>query len=510
MVNLRGLLCFMSLALIAVPERVRAQAEQALPPDAEAPAEVAPAAEPEPAPSPAAATLLEDEAEQPSPGARTVTLEEAIAIALERNFGLLSSADGVLSARYRESAARSEFHPRLTPRYQRSDSSSTYALEGFERLPWSGGSLTASGTFQSLAASGATPAGKSSDVLLRLTQPLLRGFGPNATYYGLRNSERSRQGEERSYELARQGLAIRVTSTFYQVVKQRSLLGVSRQSLKRSNGLREASEARMRVGLASKLDVFRAELQASQTEDSLVQSQAALETALEDFRLLLGLSPSDALEPETRKLREETELDLESTEVLVQRASQTRLELIETRAQVKDAERTLALSRQNLLPQLDLGLSLAKSGFGPGFGDALDKADTRVNVFLSTSYPLQRSSDKADRAIAALALEARKRGLAQRQLEIEAEVRGAVRALERIQKSIELQKKSVAFSEQQLRLATLRYQRGLASNFDVVDAEGGLVSGRTALVGLLTDYQVAQVQLLRAVGTLDIATEFAP
>jgi outer membrane protein TolC len=501
----------MSLALIAVPGRLRAQAQEAPPPDAEAPVADAPAAEePEPAPSPVAATLLEEEAEQPSPGARTVTLGQAITIALERNFGLLSSADSVLSARYQEDTAQAQFHPRLTPRYQRSDGSATFALDGSERLPWSGGSLTASGAFRSLDASGATPAGKSSDVRLTLTQPLLRGFGPNATYYDLRNSERSRQGQERSYELARQRLAIDVTSTFYQVVKQRSLLGVSRQSLKRSNGLKEASEARMQVGLASKLDVFRAELQASQTEDSLVQSQAALETALESFRLLLGLSPSDALEPETRKLPEEIELDLEPTEVLVERASQTRLELIETRAQVKDAERTLALSRQNLLPQLDLGVALTKNGFGPGFGDALDKADTRVNVFLSTSYPLERSSEKASRAIAALDFEARKRGLAQRELEIQADVRAAVRALERIQKSIELQKKSVAFAEQQLRLATLRYQRGLASNFDVVDAEGGLVSGRTALVGLLTDYQVARVQLLRAVGTLDVAKEFAP
>ena len=44
-------------------------------------------------------------------------------------------------------------------------------------------------------------------------------------------------------------------------------------------------------------------------------------------------------------------------------------------------------------------------------------------------------------------------------------------------KSIELQKKAVDIAEQQRQLATLRYQRGLASNFDVVDAEGSLVRG---------------------------------
>ena len=66
-------------------------------------------------------------------------------------------------------------------------------------------------------------------------------------------------------------------------------MAVSRQSLKRSDSLRKASEARLKVGLASKLDVFRAELQAAQTQEALVRSEAALETALEQFRALLGL-----------------------------------------------------------------------------------------------------------------------------------------------------------------------------------------------------------------------------
>jgi outer membrane protein len=105
---------------------------------------------------------------------------------------------------------------------------------------------------------------------------------------------------------------------------------------------------------------------------------------------------------------------------------------------------------------------------------------------------------------------ASERTLRQRQLELEAEVRGAVRELERLRKSIELQKKGMEVAEQQRRLATLRYQRGLASNFDVVDAEGNLVVARSALVGLLTDYQVAKVDLKRVIGTLDVATEFAP
>ncbi len=454
--------------------------------------------------------LFREEAEGPTPGAITVSLAEAMAIALERNYGLLSSGDSVLSARFREGAARAQFHPRLTPRYQHDANDSALALDASQRLPWLGGSLTGSATARQFDATEVgAPAGKGTDFRASLNQPLLRGFGPNTTYFELRNSVRSRVAQERSYELARQRLAIEVTSAYYQIVRQRSLLGVSRQSLKRSNGLREASEARMQVGLASKLDVFRAELQASQTQESLVQSRTALDNALESFRLSLGLAPSEPVEPEARALVDDASLEIEPTEVLTAQAVASRLELAEARDQIHDSERSLALARQNLLPQLDLNLSWSRVGFGPTYADASRASDSRWNLTVSSSYPLERSLDRTNRAIAELDLAARKRFLAQREQEVEADVRAAVRSLERLRKSIDLQRKSVEFSSQQLRLASLRYQRGLASNFDVIDAEGSLVSARTALVGLLTDFQVARVQLMRAVGTLDVAKEFA-
>ena len=88
-------------------------------------------------------------------------------------------------------------------------------------------------------------------------------------------------------------------------------------------------------------------------------------------------------------------------------------------------------------------------------------------------------------------------------------MRSAVREIVRIRKSVQLQKQAVEVAAQQRRLATLRYERGLASNFDVVDAEGSLVLARSALVGLLASYKVALVELKRVTGTLDVATEFS-
>jgi outer membrane protein len=445
----------------------------------------------------------------PAPGAPTLNLSRAVSLALERNLGILSAADAVSSARYREGAARAQFLPQITPHYEHSSESRDFSLNLFERLPWSGASLSASGELRSTPSS-PIPFTRSSDFRVLLSQPLLRGFGPNATFFDLTNSRRGRQGQERTFELSRQTLAVDVTSAFYQIVKQRQLLGVAQQSLKRSSGLKDASEARMRVGLASKLDVFRAELQASQAQEAMVAAQAALETALEQFRVLLGLPPTNPVEPEAVTLPETLDEGDEALDVLVARALSSRLELREGRDQVNDGRRAASLARQNLLPELDLNLDVSQVGFGPTLSDSIRSGDRKVTVFLSTTYPLERSADRASAAIAELDLESRTRALKQQEMNVEAEVRAAVRNLGRIRKSVDLQRKGVEFAAQQHRLATLRYQRGLASNFDVVDAEGSLVAARTALVNLVTDYEVARVQLLKATGTLDLATEFGP
>jgi len=447
---------------------------------------------------------VEDEPESETP---TVGLREAVALALERNFGIRASAEGVETARINEGAARAQFYPKITPAIRGSADDRTFSVDGAQRLPWLGGSVSSSAAYRATTRQDALFA-STSDLRLTLSQPLLRGFGPAMTMYDLRNSRRNRQGRERAHDLDRQRLAEDVTGVFYQVVKQRQLLAVAQQSQQRSLRLKEASEARLKVGLASKLDVLRAELQASQAEAAAVAAQSGLENALERFRFLLALPPAHPLEPEPIELPSAAEGDLEPLEVLVLRARENRLDLQETRDQVEDARRTLSVARQRLLPQIDLNVGVTWSGYGSTFSESRGALDRRTDVFLTTSYPLERASDLAAKASAEMSLGAHERLLEQKLLEVETDVRAAVRDLERMRKAVELQRKNVELAEQQHRLATLRYERGLASNFDVVQAEEDVFSARTSLVGLLADYQVGRVRLRRVSGGLDVSTEF--
>jgi outer membrane protein TolC len=469
-------------------------------------------ARPEEAPLQEPAAPPEEDAQErivgPTEGAPTMSLSSAVRLALERDFALLDSVDALASSRWQEKAALGQFFPTVTPSFQRSDEQTVWGVDLAQKLPWTGGTVSATGRYLS-APSADTPFPKTSDLRLLLSQPLLRGVGPNATFFELTNARRAVQGQQRMLALAKQRLAVEVAAAFYSVIAQRQLLDVGRQSLGRTEALLKSSEARLQVGLASKLDVFRAELQAAQARDAMVRSEAALASALERFRAQLALPPGDPVEPEAAPLPLPTD-NFGPVQVLVQQALDTRLELQETRDQVSDARRAASLATQNLLPQLDLNVALTQLGYGGSFGDAWRAGDSRVEVYLSASYPLQQSSLRATRAVAQIQVGSRERAVRQAELDVEHQVRQALRDLDQIHKSVELQRQAVEVAAQQRRLAVLRYQRGLGSNFDVVDAESSLVTARSALVQLLTSYAVARLDLKRTIGTLDVLTEFGP
>ena len=67
---------------------------------------------------------------------------------------------------------------------------------------------------------------------------------------------------------------------------------------------------------------------------------------------------------------------------------------------------------------------------------------------------------------------------------------------------------AVAFAGEEAELASLRYQRGLSNNLDVVTAEGNLLAARARRLSALAELAVSSLRLKSAMGTLDLAAEF--
>lgn len=436
-----------------------------------------------------------------------ITLDDAWRTGLLNAFSLAGARDAVRAANISELQARSQFFPKLTPSYEHGPNARGWSIEASQALPYLGAVVRAERTHR-IFEGVQTFAAQTTDTSFIWSQPLLRGIGPNASLYDLRNARRSREAQERNLTLARQRYMVDVARVFYQTQAQRELLSVARQSAERSAALRNASEARLEVGLSNKLDVYRAQLSESQAEQSSVQAETSLQSALERFRFLLGRSPNDSVEPAPVEIPLPEAEDAGSLDVLVAAALETRLDLAEVRAQIDDARRTASLSRQNLLPDVSLNLRFTETR-GSGPTGPIDVSNRRWETFFSASLPLERA-DISQLQLSNLDVAARERAYEQKRYEVESEARAAHRDLISLSRSIATQKGAVDIAEQQLRLANLRYQRGLASNFDVVDAEGNLLAARSSLVQLLAAYQVARLDLERVAGRLNTNPEPRP
>jgi outer membrane protein TolC len=186
----------------------------------------------------------------------------------------------------------------------------------------------------------------------------------------------------------------------------------------------------------------------------------------------------------------------------VQTALATRLDVREARDRIADARRGETVARWNLLPPVNLDLSYVKRGLGAS-SFALQPLFNGWHVGVSTSYSLDHSDQTAAAATAAVSSRAAERAAQDAERAATDEVRRAHRAWTRTASTVAIQTKAVALAEQQLKLAQIRYDTGVAGNFDVVDAENNLLQAQSGLVGAQVDRALAGLTLRRVTGTLD-------
>jgi outer membrane protein TolC len=170
---------------------------------------------------------------------------------------------------------------------------------------------------------------------------------------------------------------------------------------------------------------------------------------------------------------------------------------------VEDASRRLRIARNDLLPTLDSNFNYSISNFGglnnsPG---VQDNAKTWSGT-LTLSYPLPITSTKINIEQQAVQLRREDRSLVEKKESITRDVKNDLRNVVRLQEQIPIVKGQTESAEKKLKIANFRFDRGLADNFDIVDAENNLILAKQTITKSIADYLVAKYQLKRDMGVL--------
>lgn len=439
--------------------------------------------------------------------AAPLTLAGAVSEALRHSPRLPPAEDGVALAEIAERVARSAFDLKVTPALAFETGA---AGLGQERVGLDVSKRLAFGTDVSVRVDSTRYGSLFRDVrdtgyAVSITQPLLRGFGPGVTA-PVAEAERRVAGAARAREDARQQLVVEVAEAFYAVGRHARLVEASRQTLDRAKALGAQSAARTSVGLATELDVLRADLLMSQSEAQLDAQREALAAAEDRLALLIGrpigVPIALAAEPPASP-PEVVPTDDADIARMVAEALRRRVDVLEAVDRVDDARRQARIARWDLLPDVALQASYAQRGLGSPAASVLQDMLGGWRVGLVTRYGTDRAAQTAAVQTAGIGERAALRALDDVQRRVEAEVRQAHRARARAASAVAIQTKAVALARRQQRLAELRYRTGVAGNFDVIDAEHARFQAETALASAEVDRAMAELVLLRVTGRLN-------
>jgi outer membrane protein TolC len=264
-----------------------------------------------------------------------------------------------------------------------------------------------------------------------------------------------------------------------------------------------ATEDRYDAGLVSEYDVLRAKVQLTNLETARRNARNGRDAAKWRLLTFLDMPPTTELALTDRLKFEPTRFDLDESLGL---ASAQRPELRQLELSRVIGEESVKMARGGDNPTVVLSANFKEyaQAFSIDFGE--DWSD-QTTLALAVSWPLFdgfATRARVGKARAALA----RAGFAKIQAEegVDLEVRASYESLLTLEATVRMQKDNVDLARRGLDIAQARYDAGLMSNLEVLDAQAALTQAELGYFQSLHDYELATWAFRRARGELDAMT----
>jgi len=329
---------------------------------------------------------------------------------------------------------------------------------------------------------------------LNFSMPLFTGGRLVAGYKTARyNLDATREAIRQS----RQETVLNVKKAFYGYLLARSFVTVAEEGV----SLAEKHDANVKnlfdVGMASKFDLLRSEVQLANLKPQLIRARNALATAEIGLKMLLGIDLAQPVEVRGELAYQAVEADVDAN---IAEALTHRPELNQLQYQTLMAAEMVKLNRGASLPSVAIGgaynywsnlLNLKSSSWENYY-----QINLVLNIPIFNGFA--NSARVAQSKAALRQLEFNQKGLIE---SVKFEVQEAVLSLRQARESLLSQEKNVEQAQEAVRIAELNYSEGLATTLDVSSAQVALTQAKTNQVQALYDYAVALAQIEKSVGT---------
>jgi len=431
-----------------------------------------------------------------SPDAITLSLEEAIDLALEHNRSIRGAEYNLEGRKLALRSTKSEFKIKMVP-YTRAGVSGNMNNLG------AGINLAKKFSFgaQAMVSPGViyNDDNVSGDIGVSLNVPLLRNLGRTATLSSIHASEHSLRAAERSFYQQQVNLILETVAATYAIVQQKELVRLNENQVESLQRSVESAKIKEQVGLASPIDIYRAEIRLRDAEDSLVLSREALRNGEDRLKLILSFPVEAALnieapvEPEVIEIREEEAIEI---------ALENRVEMKQMTEDIVEARRRSRVAKQNLRPQLDLVFDYQRYTANTDLGTVTQSSQDRWSINLVGNSDVARTSEKMAFRQSQISVQLAELDREERKEEIKRQVRQQLETLIKAEDRIRIRQEQIHQAEGKLALANIKFSHDMADNFDVIEAQTELQRARVGLLSVKTEYITDTYRIRAVLGTL--------
>lgn len=485
-------------------------------------------------PSPAAVT---PQAEPAGP-VRTLSIDEAVALALRNNLGLQVERINPQIENELIAGARSAYMPTLRATFgagastvepqdftegsevYSNDSVSSELTFSQQSLPWANTNVQAtwlSSRGTTGRAGAAFNPSLSSRFSVSASQPLWRNLFINPVKVNIQQAVLSRQIADINLRQRVVGTERNVRQAYWNLVGAIERLKVARQNLELSQTQLRNNRVRVEVGTMAPIDIVAAEAEVAGNEEAVIVAEADIRTREDQLRTLIF----DPGTPDfwTARIQPTNEPVLQpmdvNAEAAIQAALEARTDIVAQRRQLQIADLNLKLAKNQTLPDVSLSAQASATGsggtrfffnpdlqevrpriersFSDALSDAFGFAYPRWSVGVSYAYPIGKEAAEATYARTRLQRQQQDAQIKSLEMSIVQQVRQAARAVQSNFKRVQSTRVARELAERRLEAQMKRFDVGLSTIFELTQAQRDVVIQRNSELNAIIAYNQALV-----------------
>lgn len=417
---------------------------------------------------------------------QTITLQEAINLALENSNQLKVAENNVQESKYQERSEKADYLPSV-------DASMS-------------GSRNIGRTFDQNIGAITTDANNSFSSSLSGSLPIFSGLN---NLHTLRSSQYDRRSSEENLQRIREDVIFNAASSYLQYILDQEFLKIERENLAAAEKTLEQVEAQVEVGSRPMGDLYTQESEVASIELSLVNAENNLQSSRLELIQTLRVDPLGDYEFTTPEIDEGNVASIDyDLDQLVEMALENRSDLKSEELNIESIKHQLSATRGNLLPSLSLSGSISSNYTQRieefGFQDQFFDQNISRNFGLTLSIPIFNSLDRRTNVQSQeINYKNAKLNLEDTELEVIQEVNQAYNDYESYVKELDAAEKSVRAAERSYETQQERYEVGSGTLVELSDANAQYVDAQGSRAQALFRVIFQQQLLDYYIGRLD-------